>query len=432
MKIAAKKITAALMVLLISFGFAAKNDSFYFHTYASRKSDLEAKQKELENKLGEVEKALNDTQGDISLTEQYLEYYDEKMILQEEQVNNLNEQITECEAEIERLGALITEKQAEIDEGIAMFWERLRAIYISGNDSVATALVGAGDFYEMLARMELIERMSEYDSRLIDDLNVMIAGLDADIEEQESLKAEVQRKSDEALIVYEDLRLTYAGHSETLAALEAEKADYEQNYDKIQAEQEKTERELQEELVRLQKEAEEKRRREEQARKEEEERKRREALEKGESYAEADVRSFVPWSDTGFIWPVPTVRNMSDRYGPRYIIETGRNDNHKGIDITKPGCKGENIVASAGGTVIQAGNKSNGYGNCVIIDHGNSIATLYGHCDSLAVKAGDNVAQGQVVGYIGNTGQSYGNHLHFEVRVDGQHVDPLKYVNINN
>jgi murein DD-endopeptidase MepM/ murein hydrolase activator NlpD len=125
---------------------------------------------------------------------------------------------------------------------------------------------------------------------------------------------------------------------------------------------------------------------------------------------------------------VPTVHNTSDGYGSRWIIEEQQSDFHKGLDITKPGCAGEAIVASAGGTIIQAGNNNNGYGNCVIIDHGNNISTLYAHMSKTAVSVGAVVNQGETIGYIGNTGNSYGYHLHFEVRVRGQHTDPKKYV----
>ncbi|MDE5577867.1 MAG: M23 family metallopeptidase, partial [Oscillospiraceae bacterium] len=130
--------------------------------------------------------------------------------------------------------------------------------------------------------------------------------------------------------------------------------------------------------------------------------------------------------------PVPSIRNMTDGYGNRWIVEEQRNNFRKGIDITKPGCAGTPTVAAAGGTVIQAGDKGNGYGNCVIIDHGNGVATLYAHHQSLAVSVGQTVKQGDTLGYIGHTGYAYGDHCHFEVRVDGQHTNPLNYVNINN
>ena len=103
---------------------------------------------------------------------------------------------------------------------------------------------------------------------------------------------------------------------------------------------------------------------------------------------------------------------------------------HNGIDIASGGISGQAIVASDSGTVIQASDKGNGYGNCVIIDHGNGIATLYAHCSELYVSMGDTVTQGQSISAIGCTGYAYGNHLHFEVRVNGKAQNPRNYFNM--
>ena len=99
---------------------------------------------------------------------------------------------------------------------------------------------------------------------------------------------------------------------------------------------------------------------------------------------------------------------------------------HSGIDIG--GTAGQNIVAVAAGTVAVATTNSS-YGNYVMINHGNGTASLYAHMSSLAVKAGQTVSQGQVVGYCGSTGASTGPHLHFEVIKNGVKVNPLNYVN---
>jgi murein DD-endopeptidase MepM/ murein hydrolase activator NlpD len=98
---------------------------------------------------------------------------------------------------------------------------------------------------------------------------------------------------------------------------------------------------------------------------------------------------------------------------------------HEGIDI---GCAyGAPNRAAAAGTVIYAGWMS-GYGNLVVVDHGNGLSTAYAHASSLAVGIGQSVAQGQTVSYVGSTGHSTGPHLHFEVRVNGVAVDPLAYL----
>ena len=102
---------------------------------------------------------------------------------------------------------------------------------------------------------------------------------------------------------------------------------------------------------------------------------------------------------------------------------------HKGLDICQNGgCFKDPAYAAYGGVVINARNSNNGYGNCVIIDHGNGLTTLYAHFNSLCVKEGDIVEAGDVIGLIGSTGYSFGPHLHFEVRIDNVPVDPLLFV----
>ena len=123
----------------------------------------------------------------------------------------------------------------------------------------------------------------------------------------------------------------------------------------------------------------------------------------------------------GFIYPLPkNVREVSAYYGD------GRN--HKGVDLRAP--NGTPIYASAGGVVTLSG-YNGGYGNCVIIDHLNGLKTLYGHASELLVKAGDRVSAGDLIAYVGRTGNATGNHLHFEVIVKGKNVDPAPFLNLD-
>ena len=115
--------------------------------------------------------------------------------------------------------------------------------------------------------------------------------------------------------------------------------------------------------------------------------------------------------------------NITSRFGSRESI---RNHTHKGIDIAAS--YGTDIKSVAGGTVEFAGYNSGGYGNLVIIDHGNGIKTYYGHCSKVCVKAGQYVEAGEVIAKVGSTGNSTGNHCHFEIRVNGTQINPEKYI----
>ena len=137
---------------------------------------------------------------------------------------------------------------------------------------------------------------------------------------------------------------------------------------------------------------------------------------RGQLAAAQGASDTVP-SSQGLIWPVngPVTSPFGYRWGRL----------HAGIDIGVP--YGTPIHAAAAGTVVLAG-WTGGYGNYTCIDHGGGLATCYAHQSSYAISAGAQVSQGQVIGYVGSTGHSFGAHLHFEVRINGNPVDPLGYL----
>jgi murein DD-endopeptidase MepM/ murein hydrolase activator NlpD len=122
----------------------------------------------------------------------------------------------------------------------------------------------------------------------------------------------------------------------------------------------------------------------------------------------------------------PVSGPITSPFGNRTDPLTGATAFHAGIDIGAP-C-GTPIKAAANGVVLEAGSTTGGYGNMTLINHGAGLATLYGHQSSIVVSAGESVTQGEVIGYVGSTGKSTGCHLHFEVRVNGNPVDPTAYL----
>lgn len=533
------KFAAVAAAAVISLSAVCGGDFGYSASYEDEISSLEERRAEISEKREALEAQLNEYREGAEAQEGYLKLYNEKMELQEEEMDNLTTQIKSIDKKMKELDIKIAEKQAEVDNGIETFRERLRAMYIAGNDTVAEVLAGSSSFYDMLARLEMVQRVSKHDNDMISDLCGKIEELDADKTALEEQRTKLDEKKTEQIAVLDKLRETYANHEETKKWYEDKAAAQAELTDEMIEQENQAEEELQEFIRKQQaevaekmaakkkKQEEERKAREEEQRAKEEEALRQKQLEEeqqraaeeskaaetessvdlndyedvpfedefaGESVTAADIpakvseddfdvyspdgedddfgimtgaavteaepegRSDDPYdsyefgkvyysgeddtsgdkgygtsSDTGFIWPVPTVRNISDGYGYRSIAEEGgASSNHKGIDINKPNCSGEEIVASAGGVVITASNTGNGYGIHVVIDHGDSISTLYGHMSSTTVSVGDEVQQGQVIGYIGNTGYAYGYHCHFEVRINGQHTDPLNYVSIDN
>ena len=129
-----------------------------------------------------------------------------------------------------------------------------------------------------------------------------------------------------------------------------------------------------------------------------------------------------------FIWPTVGANTVTSGFGYRYIF--GGSSLHRGVDIAGPGASGKPIVASAPGVVEKVTQSNTGYGYSVLINHGNGIKTRYAHCQagSICVKVGQSVVQGQMIAKIGNTGNSTGPHLHFEIIYNGSYANPLKYL----
>lgn len=127
--------------------------------------------------------------------------------------------------------------------------------------------------------------------------------------------------------------------------------------------------------------------------------------------------------------PVPDIPEITSSYG---YGDGSSEDFHKGVDYSAENCHGMDIVAAADGIVTQAEDKGNGYGLCIIIDHGNDYTTLYAHCSELLVSEGDTVKAGDVIGKIGSSGFAYGDHCHFELRIAGHHTDPVPYIRTKN
>ena len=133
------------------------------------------------------------------------------------------------------------------------------------------------------------------------------------------------------------------------------------------------------------------------------------------------------YSSDGFRWPLDSNLQMITTY---FGYDSWRGGNHYGIDVGNAGIGGKNIYAAQGGTVITAYGDSGwhgGFGNYIIIDHGGGLSTVYAHCSAVTVTVGQQVNKGDVIGYVGTTGWSTGNHLHFETRVNGTAVNPFSY-----
>lgn len=428
--------------MCMCLGFGLVNE-MPVDTYASisefdaQIEELEQKKEENEQQIANLQASLDQKKDDITQQQAYQADLTNKISLQEEtlgltldMIEVLDEKIADLDTQIASLENDIANKEAEVAQDMEEFKLRLRAMYISGDDSLASVLSGSTDFYDILAKTELVARLIQYDQELFDRLNEEIKDLNDAKDDlqyakqlQENDKADLVVTKTEYETVLEQLNADYAETDYIINMLEAQQQEFENQLEDAQALQEQYDAEI--ESVTLQK---------QEAIRAEEERKRQEAAQQGSQYEAA-----YTYTGEAFLWPTGNFVYISSGYGYRW------GSTHRAIDIAGAGIHNTPVYAAADGMVITASwtcsHDGPGfcgcgmtYGNYITLDHGaddtgTSYATRYAHLSSLAVSEGQLVNRGDIIGYVGSTGNSTGYHLHFEVIKNGSRVNPMDYFN---
>lgn len=333
-----------------------------------------------------------------------------------QEVINIDADITRAEDEIESTELALEQSKialAQKEQELAIaeqncveydddFKTRARIMYENGTGTYLEVLFGASSFGDFLSRVEMVKEIVEYDKKILAEL---VASRNAINE----AKIAVQAEKEALELRQAQLEQTKAELADRLEAkqlllkqLESDLGAYQKAFEQAEAAEAKAQKELQKELAAL--------------------------AAKEAAEAKKKNQTYTPAKYTGsgkFTWPCPASSRITSYYGYRIHPVYKTKKFHSGIDIGAG--YGSAIVAAESGTVVSSGNKG-GYGKCVVISHGSGLTTLYGHCSSLLVKAGDKVSKGQTIAKVGSTGVSTGNHLHFEVRVNGSTTDPLSYV----
>ncbi len=419
-KAALRIITGMLSLILLIAALPLTINAVYYEKadYDDVKTeDLEAMREqraEYDKMLKEIKQNLKNAEALQATAADKRAMYLEIEAIYNDQLKDLEKTKLYYESEIEKTGKEIAEIKLEYDKAYSVFLDLLRMSYEEGTANYLEILLGAESFTDLLARIDRVSGLIRYSDGLMDTLSAQQTLLDAKydqllkdsasqdeaIADLEAKQAEIEKwkqenESDIAIIEADIEKLT--GEQGTYKNLaEMLDADFEAEVEAAIAAENKRR-----EQIAIEKER-------------EEERKRQEAL------AEAIRKQ-------QYLWPLPpTWDYISYKYGYRTISELGYNNKfHYGIDV--PAYRGTDIYASKAGRVLIAKYHSS-YGNYVLIDHGDGYQTLYAHASKLYVKAGQYVDQGQVIAAVGTTGTSTGNHLHFEVRVNGDKRDPLDYV----
>lgn len=375
-----------------------------------REKQVQAKQTEAE--IAKVKREVNELNAEIKKL-------DEEVGQAQKAIREKRLEIKEARARIEKLKAEIAELEKRIEEREALLKERARAMYQAGGTiSYLEVILGAKSFGDFLDRVNAITVIATQDKNIIE------AHL-ADQQQLERAKKEVEDELQSLEIHLKELE-------EMRAKLEQKRAQKDDLVHRLEAKLDA----LNEELEEIENAAEILRAQEAALKKElaayEERMRQQQRLSSRSSGGTTYVHDTPPVTDAGFMRPA--TGRITSYFGPRSSFG-GRM--HYGIDIGKNGRSGDvPVVAVQDGTVISA-RYMNGYGNTVMIAHyidGRLITTLYAHLDSINVSNGQKVSKGQVIGIMGNTGRSFGPHLHFEVHEGGWNaaksnaVDPLKYI----
>lgn len=385
------KILSLAMALTFTVAVVSDNSEYVIPISAKTLEEMRADQAELAKKKKQAEANMKNSQSGIASEAEKQKNLQEQIDATQANIVILTEIISKYNNDIAAKQADIDNQKAAIDKGIEEFKARIRAMYIKGDDNIASVLVGASDFYDLMARTEIAKRVSKNDDKMIEELNDMLSQYQLDMADLEVKKKE-----------QEDYK----------AQAEADKQNLESAYQQSNADEEKYRKEF------------------------EEYKKNKAEIDRQEAALEAQIQDEIrrlaknnPVAAGEFIWPLPGYSHITSTFGMRTLF--GVTKGHKGIDISGSNVNGKQIVAAMDGTVIVANtNYTPGvsYGKYVMLDHGNGRVTLYGHCSNLNVSVGQQVKQGDVIAYVGSTGQSTGPHLHFEVRINGTPQNPLNYV----
>jgi murein DD-endopeptidase MepM/ murein hydrolase activator NlpD len=399
-------------------------------------SDLEQQLQQLEQENQKYQKILDDTKSDIAEKEEYksalvskVQVLDEKIAVTREKISSLNDDIKEKQDAYDK-------GLSEVEDQFDALANRLRILYMSGNATDLEIIFGAKDFSDLIDKMELVKSLANSDKELIseiqtklDELSTKKESLEADKKDLETQQASLKSDQDEFNKLISDndeiLKNLYASNSEAQNSLESAALQSDEIEAKIS------------EYYAAQKAAAEHAAQASQS-----------SSSSGSSSSSSSSSSsgssssgssssgsssvIVP-SGSGFAWPTPGFVSLSSEW-----FEDREVYNHGGIDIAGAGIMGTPVVAAADGTVVATNSScthnwgksyscgcGGGYGNYVMISHAGGKMTVYGHLTSLTVSSGQSVSRGQVIGYVGSTGNSTGPHLHYECRLNGVRYNPM-------
>ena len=368
--------------------------------------ELQNQRQEASNQVRATLNNLTGTRNEMSAVMQELMALDEALYEVTQDLEIISALLDNMLYDIERTEAELESARYDLDNQMEFFRARLRLLHEHGQAGLWEVVFQATSIRDFLLRVEHMNAVAAQDERIIedlesseariaaalDDLAIQVELLERLTEQQEAVKAELDERMAERYIVLNALQYNEAYYEELL---EAQREDEARIYAAIVEAQ------------------------------------RQEAVRRAAAAEQQQIleQQAIAQLNGQFLWPLPTVgpNRITSRYGPRTNPITRRSETHSGIDIGAPA--GTPIVAAEAGTVILSG-WNGGFGQTVIIYHGNGVSTLYAHNSRNLVTVGQRVARGERIALVGSTGMSTGPHLHFEVRINGAHTNPNPFLGL--
>ena len=387
---------AVVLLLALAMFLPLTGPGMVLETSAVTQAEIDA----LKGNAGKLAEQKKDIQAQLKAVQADKSSALKKKELLEDQIDLIRQEIANINEQIAMYDQLIAEKTVELEQAEAdekaqfdLFCRRMRHMEEQGETSYWSILFASGDFSELLDNYMMIEEIIQYDNQVIDSLVSLQEKVTNDRTALEDAQSEQEAAKAQQMAAQDELK----AQEDEVDKLIAEISAQEDLLEEMEEELNKAARALDAQIKAKERE-----------------------------YA-AQVAN-VP-SESGYLWPLPGGYNtISSLAGGRIHPVTGKPGNHAGIDIPAP--SGTNIYAAKSGVVIHAAKgtgSSWSYGNYVIVSHSDGTSTLYAHMSRIGCKEGQTVKQGDVVGYVGTTGRSTGNHLHFEVRSGSTRKDPVNY-----
>ena len=415
-----RKTTLSLLLagcLIVSLLFAAMPEKAYAATQyeldvlAAKRDEIRAQQEAQQAHIDELQA-------------QQASALDLKVAL-EEQTAFTVEQIDLNKQEIQLYDQMIEEKAQEVEAArdreeaqLERYRTRVRAMEENGNYDFLALLLNTTSLGEFLTAIDDIGEIMESDRQLEDAYIAARQYTEQVKAEYEAYKVELQAKQAELREEQKSLENQIVETEQLVAQLIEQIANSEEELALLEEKEATIQNEINDIYAELQRQ----KREEEERRRQQEEANQGSDNSDGSGGGSSGNSGYTQVTGSGsFGWPCPGHTYITSRAGNRFhpIFEEWRY--HSGIDIAAN--TGDAIVASDSGTVCWCGEKG-GYGNCIMIDHGNGYYTLYGHMSGYAVYYGTAVSKGETIGYVGSTGWATGPHLHFEIRYEDTILDP--------